>query len=131
MKKIRIASTVLAGIALVLEILPLGIIMKWDSFYQEATFHSYFDLEVFKLGNIGPFFCAILTAVVFCMLLVSNFFKMHWVYTLSVCALAFATVVLTLTPTLYDQYSVFGLVITVLMSVSAEMITMVFVNRNK
>lgn len=131
MKKIKIASIVCAGIALILEILPIGIIIKGDSFYRESEFYSYFDLYVFRLGNIGPFFCAVLTAALFGMMLSSMFFKAHKAYTLFVCALAFSTVVLSLTPTLFGQYSLYGLIVTVLLSLSAEMCTMAYINREK
>ncbi len=131
MKKIRIASSVLTGIALILEILPFGIILKRDSFYQESTFHSYFDTEIFSLGNIGPFFCAIFTSIVFCMMLLFLFVKPHRAYMLSLCILSFVTVVLSLTPTLFDQYSIFGLAITILLAISAEMEIMAYINRKK
>ena len=131
MKKIRIAGSICAFLALVLEILPFGIIMKWDGFYQEASFHSYFDIEVFQNGNVGPFFCALLTSVLFCMMMSTLFFKAHRAYTLSVCVIAFVTVVFSLTPTLYGQYSAFGVIITVLLAVSAELFTMAYINRNK
>ena len=131
MKKVRIAGCICAFLALVLEILPFGIIMKWDGFYREASFHSYFDTEVFGYGNIGPFFCAVLTSVLFCMMLSTLFFKVHRAYTLSVCVIAFVTVVFSLTPTLYNQYSIFGVIITLLLSVSAELFTMAYINRNK
>ena len=131
MKKVRIAGSICTALALVFEILPFGIIMKWDGFYQESTFHSYFDTEVFGYGNIGPFFCAIFTSILLCMMLSTLFFKAHRAYTLSVCIMAFATVVLSLTPTLYNQYSLYGVIITVLLSVSAELFTMAYINRNK
>lgn len=131
MKKIKIASIVCAGLALILEILPIGIIIEGDSFYQESFFYSYFDLYVFKLGNIGPFFCAILTSVVFCLMLSSMFFKAHRVYSISVCAIAFTTVACSLTPSLFGQYSIYGLIITVFLSLAAELYTMAYINRKQ
>lgn len=131
MKKTKIASIICAGIALVLEILPFGIIMKWDSFYQESTFHSYFDLTVFGYGNIGPFFCAILTSILFCVMLAEFFFKPNKVYYLIEGIIAFATVILSLLPTFYEAYSIFGIIITISLSVSMELCIMRFLNERK
>ena len=131
MKKTKIVSIVSVGIALLLEILPIGIIIKWDSFYQPATYHSYFDLYLFEFGNIGPFFCAVLTAVLFCMMLAEIFFKPNKIYILSECAVLFAAVILSLLPTFYEAYSVFGVIITVCLSVSTELSIMQYLNERK
>ena len=132
MKKIKIVSIVCVGIALVLEILPFSVISKaTNSFYQEATFHSYFDLTVFEYGNIGPFFCGVLTSILFCLMLAEFFFKPNKTYTLSVSAVTFATVILSLLPTFYEAYSIFGVIITVCLSVSTELSVMRYLNERK
>ena len=132
MKKIKIVSIVCVGIALVLEILPFSVISKaTNSFYQEATFHSYFDLTVFEYGNIGPFFCGVLTSILFCLMLAEFFFKPNKTYTLSVSAVTFATVILSLLPTFYEAYSIFGVIITVCLSVSTELSIMRYLNERK
>ena len=136
MKK-RLQYLILPIITLILEILPYGAVCNYarpatdGSIGHFRELYSYFDLTVFKHGNIGPFFCAVLTAVLFGMMLSSMFFKAHKAYTLFVCTLAFSTVVLSLTPTLFGQYSLYGLIVTVLLSLSAEMWTMAYINREK
>ena len=131
MKKTKIASIIFIGIALVLEILPFGVIMRWDSFYGSTTYHSYFDLKVFEYGDIGPFFCAILTAVAFGMMLASLFFKENKIYLLSVTAITFSSVILSLIPTFYEGYSIFGVIITVALSVATELNAMRLLNERK
>ena len=131
MKKVKIVSAACVLIALVLEILPFGVIMHSNSFYQEATYHSYFDLTVFTSGDIGPFFCAVLTAVLLVMSVLPFFFKFKDVYALAMSIVALCTVVLSLVPTFYEGYSIFGLFITILLSVATELDFMQFVNRKK
>ncbi len=131
MKKVKIASAVCVFIALVLEILPFGVIMRWDSFYQEATYHSYFDLKVFEEGDIGPFFCALLTAILLVMSVLPIFLKFKDVYVLATAFVALAAVVLSLIPTFYNGYSIFGLFITIALSVATELNFMQYVNRKR
>lgn len=131
MKKVKIVSSICVFIALVLEILPFGVIMRWDSFYQEATYHSYFDLTVFEHGDIGPFFCAVLTAILLVMCVLPIFLKFKDAYVLAVSLVALATVVLSLIPTFYDGYSIFGLFITITLSVATELNFMQYINRKK
>ena len=132
MKKTKIVSIVCVGIALILEILPFSVIMKGsNSFYQEATFHSYFDLTVFENGNIGPFFCGALTSILFCMMLAAFFFKPNKAYVFSVCAVTFVTVILSLLPTFFEAYSIFGVIITVCLSVATELNIMQYLNERK
>lgn len=131
MKKVRIASIVCMGLALILEILPFSLIVKIDGFYQEASFHSYFDINIFADGNIGPFICGIITVAVFIMVLISFFVKVKDIYQLSVAFITLANVVLSLIPTLNGQYSIFGVAITVLLSIATELCFMQFVNRKK
>jgi len=129
MKKVKIVSAICVFVALVLEILPFGVIMRWDSFYQESTYHSYFDLKVFEHGDIGPFFCAILTVILLVMSILPMFLKFKDIYALALALVAMASVVLSLIPTFYDGYSVFGLFITILLSAAAELNFMQYVNR--
>ena len=132
MKKNRIVSIICVGIALLLEILPFGIIVKGDnSFYQEATFHSYFDVGLFEYGNIGPFFCAILTSILLCMLIAEAFFKPNKIYFLLESAFTLATVILSLLPTFFEAYSIFGVIITVCLSVATEINVIQYLNERK
>ena len=131
MKKVKIINAACAFIALVLEILPFGIILHWDSFYQSSTYHSYFDTYLLELGRIGPFICAILTAILLVMSVLPFFIKLKEEFSLALALVALACVVLSLIPTFYAEYSIFGLFITILLSVSTELNFMQFVNRKK
>ena len=131
MKKLKIGSAACVFVALILQILPFGVIMRRDSFYQEATYHSYFDLSVMGNGNIGPFFCAILTAILLVMSVLYIFLRLNDAYILAVAFTALVAVVLSLMPTFYDGYSIFGLFITIFLSVATELNFMQFVNRKK
>ena len=132
MKKVKIINAVCVLIALTLEIIPFGIIMRWDSFYQEATYHSYFDLAVFESGDIGPFFCAIITAVLLVMSVLPFFINLeNGAWQLACAFTALSGVVLSLVPTFFDGYSIFGLFITIMLSVATELNFMQFINRKK
>ena len=129
--KIKIVNLVCAAVALVLEILPFGIIMDMESFYQESKYYSYFHTDVWNYGDIAPMICGILTSIIFCMAVAVMFFKPHRSYTLSMAILSFAAVVISLIPTLYGTYSVFGLIITLCLSANVELCAMIFVNKLK
>ncbi|MBO5261528.1 MAG: hypothetical protein J6B45_00620 [Clostridia bacterium] len=135
MKKVKIASTVCLGIALILQILPFGVIMKWATMFErKVTYHSYFDLLVFGYGDIGPFFCAVLTTVAFGMMICSfcvKSLKNNWIYHLSYTIIIFVSVIFSLIPTIFQAYSVFGLFITLCLSVATELNFMLFINRNR
>lgn len=132
MKKVKIVNAVCVLVALVLECIPFGVIMHLDSFYQEATYHSYFDLTVFQSGDIGPFFCAIVTVALLIMVILPMFKNLeNGAYQLACGFTALCGVVLSLIPTFYEGYSIFGLFITIMLSVSTELSFMQFVNRKK
>ena len=75
--------------------------------------------------------CGIITVAVFIMVLISFFVKVKDIYQLSVAFITLANVVLSLIPTLNGQYSIFGVAITVLLSIATELCFMQFVNRKK
>ena len=118
-----------------MQILPFGVIMKWDNmFEQTVTYHSYFDLLVFGYGDVGPFFCAVLTIAALVMMLCSVFVKAlknNWIYHLAFSMVTFVSVIMSLIPTFFGAYSIFGLFITICLSVATELNFMQYINRNK
>lgn len=114
-----------------MEIIPIGIVINWGGYYQPYTFHSYFDLDVWNNGDMGPFLCGIFTIIVFCMTLLTLVFKLHRSYLLANAALTLTTVILSLIPTFFDEYSVFGVIISVLLSVATELNILVFLDKKK
>ena len=121
MKKLKIVNLVCLLAALVLEILPWGVKMKWADFFAERyTFHSYFDLTVWGYGDMGPFLCGALTVIILGMLFATLFFKPKRAYLFSLCALCIAAVMMSVIPTFFGSYTVLGLIITALLIVSAE-----------
>ena len=135
MKKTRIASTISIGIALIIQMLPIGIIMSWHETFEKAvTYHSYFDLLVWRYGDVGPFLCAMLTTVALCMALAFHFvkpIKSDERFSLLIALVCFVSVIFSLLPTFYGSYSIFGVIITVCLSVATELNFMQFINRKK
>ncbi|MBO5312708.1 MAG: hypothetical protein J6B29_01955 [Clostridia bacterium] len=122
MKKYKITGAVTAFIALVLEIIPYGVKMHWGDIYVERnTFHSYFDMLVWGYGDTAPFFTGLLTLAIFVLFAVSIFIKEHKVYRISLCLLSFTAVILSIVPSMFNSYTLIGGIITVALSISAEM----------
>ena len=130
MKKLNIINLIFVGIALVLEIIPYGVRMKWaDFFFEKYTFHSYFDLTLWGYGDVGPFLCGILTAVVFVMLALLLFFKPHRVYIIFICILTVGAAIFSTIPSFFGSYTLVGLIITVILGVSTEISALMYMDR--
>ena len=122
MKKLKIVNIITVLAALVLEILPYGVRMKWADFYLERyTFHSYFDLTVWGYGDMGPFVCGVLTSVMLIMLCVSLFLNPKKQYNIVLIAVSISAAMLSVVPSFFGSYTVVGLVITTLLIVSSEL----------
>ena len=129
MKKLKVVNLICLLSALVLEILPYGVKMKWaDFFYESYTFHSYFDLTVWGYGDMGPFLCGAFTVVILGMVFATLFFKPKKSYLFALCAMGIASVMLSVIPSFFDSYTVFGLIITALLAVSAELNIVTYLN---
>lgn len=132
MKKLKILNVVFVSVALILEILPFGVKMKWaDFFYEKSTYHSYFDLTVWGYGDMGPFICGILTSVLLIMLVLTFFKKPKKAYLFSVCAIGLCTTMVSVIPAFYDSYTLIGLIITVILGASTELSVMMYMNTKK
>ena len=122
MKKIKIINAIVLLAALVLEILPYGGRINWESFFFESTTrHSYFDLTLWEYGNVSPFFCAILTCVLLLLAIVAIFVKTNKFYMFFMSTIALVTTMISVVPTFQNAYTLIGLIITVLLGVSTEM----------
>ncbi len=115
MKKRRLLLFVFPIIALVLEALPYGAVLNFANPEGEPwrkTF-SYFDPITFGYANFGPMLTAILTVVLFILVLI-YFIKGGKTLYLAVAATSGATAVCSLTPILYgfDSFSLVGAFIT-------------------
>lgn len=132
MKKLKIANLICVCVALVLEILPFSVRMKWaDFFYENSTYHSYFDLTVWGYGDMGPFLCGIFTIAIIALLAIWLFKEQKRAYSFALCAVGLVTVMLSIVPAFFDSYTLFGLIITVLLSVSTEMSILTFLDYKK
>lgn len=132
MKKLRIANLICVCLALVLEILPFGVRMKWaDFFYENSTYHSYFDLTVWGYGDMAPFLCGIFTIAIIVLLSIWLFREQSRAYSLILCAVSLVTVILSIVPAFFDSYTLFGLIITILLAVSTEMSILAFLDYKK
>lgn len=132
MKKLKIANLICVCVALVLEVLPFGVCLRWaDFYYENATYHSYFDLTVWGYGDMGPFLCGLFTVAILALLAVSLFKKTNRTYSFVLCAVGLVTVMLSVVPAFFDSYTLFGLIITILLAVSTEMSILVFLNQDK
>lgn len=132
MKKLKIANLICVCVALALEILPFSVRMKWaDFFYENSTYHSYFDLTVWGYGDMGPFLCGLFTVTIIVLLAVSLFKKTNRTYSFVLCAVGLVTVMLSIVPAFFDSYTLFGLIITILLSVSTEMSIIAFLDYKK
>ena len=132
MKKLKITNISLLGVALLVEALFKGVKVEWLSFFYESeTYHSFFDLTVWESGNVGPFLCAIFTGVLFCMAVVSLVLNPGRIYYLSMAAVTLVAVVFSLISTFYGAYTLIGLIVTVLLSVSLELCAMMYLDMKK
>lgn len=68
-----IATLIISVIALILEALPFGAVLRFAAPVPtdiKIKTYSYFDLTPFGYANFGPFFTALLTAVLFILLVI-------------------------------------------------------------
>ncbi|MBQ8145609.1 MAG: hypothetical protein IJ039_02395 [Clostridia bacterium] len=129
MKK-KIVSLVSLAIALILEIIPYGVRLKWADFYAERyTSHSYFSLIPWGYGDMGPFLCGILTVVLLLMLSATLILKEKKWYSLTVAILNLIAVILSIIPAFFNSYTLIGFIITVLLAVSCEINLMIHINK--
>lgn len=132
MKKLNIINLICVGIALILEIIPYGIKMKWaDFFFEKFTLHSYFDLTPWAYGDTGPFLCGIFTAVIFIMLLLRLFVRPHKSYLVIICALTITAAIFSAVPAFFGSYTLIGLFITILLGVSTEVTALMCMERRE
>lgn len=132
MKKFKIINACVLAIALVLEILPYGGRLNWGNFFFESTsYHSYFDLFLWENGNIGPFFCGILTSLLLLLAIASIFVKTNKFYLFSMCAISLVTTMVSIAPTFQNTYTLVGLVITILLGASAELSIVCYMKNTK
>ena len=130
MKKLKITNISLLGVALLVEALFKGVKVEWLSFFYESeTYHSFFDLTVWESGNVGPFLCAIFTIILVCMAIVSIILNPSRMYYLSMAAITLAAVVFSLISTFFGGYTLIGLIVTVLLSVSLELSAMMYFDK--
>lgn len=74
MKRHMLAALSLSFITIVLELLPYGAVLNFAS--PEETFRktfSYFDLTPFGYANFGPLLTAVLTCIIFLVLIIYCF----------------------------------------------------------
>ena len=129
MKK-KIVSISALVIALVLEIIPYGVRLKWADFYVERyTNHSYFSLIPWGYGDMGPFLCGILTVALLIMVSATLIFKEKKGFTLAVVIVNLIAVVMSIVPALFSSYTLIGFIITVLLAVSCEINLMIHINK--
>ena len=129
MKK-KIVSISSLVIALVLEIIPYGVRLKWADFYVERyTNHSYFSLIPWGYGDMGPFLCGILTVALLIMVSATLIFKEKKGYTLGIVIVNLIAVVMSIVPALFNSYTLIGFIITVLLAVSCEINLMIHINK--
>ncbi len=111
MKKYRFLTLILSVIAIILEILPFGAVLKFANPEGENTreLFSYFDLTPFGYANFAPFLCAVLTCAILILCVVYTATKadamLKHISILSVC-----TTVVSLCPILYgiSSFSILG-----------------------
>ena len=110
MKKTTVGALLLPTIALLLELLPTGITMRFAAPPGEPPFltkTSYFDLLPFGYGNIAPLLTAILTAAVW-VLLVLYLVSRRATYWKAGKFLSLLAALLSLCPLLFAAYTVIG-----------------------
>ncbi len=125
MKK-KIISLSSLVIALIFEIIPYGVRLKWADFYAERyTSHSYFSLIPWGYGDMGPFLCGILTVVLLLMLSGTLIFKEKKGYSLAVVIINLIAVIMSIIPAFFNSYTLIGFIITVLLALSCEINLMI------
>ena len=126
----KIINISMLAIALVLEIIPYGVRLKWADFYvKRYTNHSYFSLIPWGYGDMGPFLCGILTVALLIMVSATLIFKEKKSYTLAVVIVNLIAVVMSIVPALFNSYTLIGFIITVLLAVSCEINLMIHINK--
>ena len=127
MKIKKIAIVVLSIAAIILEILPYGVVMLWANPEGEPwreTF-SYFDLLPFGYANFGPLITAILTCVITIMCTVFLFCDSKGIRS-GIFGLACAATVTSFTPLFLgiEYFSIIGaLISTALLAIAVIMKT--------
>ena len=122
MNKFKITNLIALTAALILEILPYGGRLNWESFFFESvSYHSYFDLTLWKYENTSPLFCGILTCILLLLSVTAMFTKPRKFYFFSASAIALVTTMISVVPTFQNAYTLVGLIITILLGVATEM----------
>lgn len=123
MKILKIINLPILAIMIFLEALPFGVKMSWasDEGFSSISYHSYFDTLPWGYGDMGPFFCAIISVALFVLILLSLFFKKrHDTYLLVVEILSWVAVLFSFMPLMFNSYTLFGGIISALMVIVAE-----------
>ncbi len=109
----QLARVGLPLLALILELLPWGVTMRFANPDGAAhiTKTCYFDLMPFGYANFGPLLTAVFTCILLALLLIGLAVKKQKL--LRVCTvLAIAATVTSVLPLLYSSYTVIGGLIT-------------------
>ena len=88
-------------------------------------------MTVWGYGDMGPFLCGIFTIAIIALLAIWLFKEQKRAYSLALCAVGLVTVMLSIVPAFFDSYTLFGLIITILLSVSTEMSILAFLDYKK
>ncbi len=119
MKLKKILLTVFSLSALVLELLPNGVVLNFANPEGDPfrSTYSYFDLTPFGYANFGPFITAILTCVLIVLVTVYCIKPMKWLNTAMLNVAGIATAA-SLMPWMFGvrYITVIGVVITVLLA---------------
>lgn len=132
MKKLRIINISCLAVALILQIIPYGISLKWEGFFFESiTYHSYFDSSIIEKVSIAPMLCGIFTSILVALIAIAFFVRVGKLYLFSTCAVGLAAVILSIIPAFYSAYTLMGLIASVLLAASMELTVMMYLELNK
>lgn len=116
MKKKKFLYLILPVISLILEILPYGAVLNFANPEGEPwrETYSYFSLTPFGYANFAPFITAIITCIIFVLLVVYVFTEKHRLAVLAK-TLSYICAVCSLAPLIFgiQNFSVVGAFITV------------------
>ena len=119
MKIRKLLLSFLAGIALIFELLPNGVVLRFMNPEGEpwVRTYSYFSLVPYGYANFGPLIAAVLTCVLIILIAISWFKYSRGLNTAIMCVSGIATIS-SLSPVLYgfEYVTAIAIVVTALLA---------------
>lgn len=129
MRALKISSIIALFFCVILQAVPYGIVVSAANI---AVYYSYFSINAWGNGIIGPFFCGALSISLIGLFIGSFFFNHpHKVYLMTTEIVAWLVFFLSLTPIIFDSYTFIGGIISALLLFCAEVCRLTYSQKFK